>query len=382
MLTDLERQVLLGWAHLVGGDRRYAFRARVVLAAEAGKSNDEIAKELGTWPGTVTRWCSRFAHDRIDGLRDASRPGKPNRYDCTTEARILALVGQAPPAGYAKWNGKLVAEALGDVSAHYVWRVLRHHGISLQRQRIRRMATSSQFAQQTVDLIGLYLNPPENAIVLSVGERPRVQVGDTTQGWCRLPGGEAMRVRHPDASLSLAKLPALLEEAEVTSRNAHHLRARGFLAFMCDVVGEREDVQLHAIIHTPDSQEPDHEIWLARHGNVHFHHLPTYDTWLAQVDIWSSILNRFVDRGANRSFAQSMMQSVQRLSEITLANGFPFEWIKMADKRKDSWPENPASTRGHTAESPEGAVGRPPESLRVTRHPSASNQRTTAIVKS
>jgi len=113
---------------------RDGFRAGVILRAAAGASNEQIAVAMKTRPATASKWRGRFLRDRIHGLRDAPRPGKPATYDRKSERRILAQLDQSPPQGYARWNGALLAAALQDISDHQIWRVLRKHGISLERR--------------------------------------------------------------------------------------------------------------------------------------------------------------------------------------------------------------------------------------------------------
>ena len=129
-LTDNERTTLESLVRKPTTDQRTARRARIVLEAAAGRTTKEIAALLYVRPGTVILWRTRFARDRMGGLVDAPRPGKPATYDEKTEQRILAHLDQPPPEGYTTWNGRLLAQALGDVSPSHVWRVLRKHGFS------------------------------------------------------------------------------------------------------------------------------------------------------------------------------------------------------------------------------------------------------------
>ena len=163
-------------------------RARIVLEAAAGKMTKEVAALLQVRPATVSRRRTRFAEHRVAGLADAPRP-----YDETTVRRILAQLDQPPPDGYTTWTGGLVAKALGDVPALHVWRVFQKHGIHLQRQRSWCVSTDPQFAQKAADIVGLYLDPPENAVVISVDEKPAIQALERAQGWLRLPNGQAVR---------------------------------------------------------------------------------------------------------------------------------------------------------------------------------------------
>ena len=144
---------------------------------------EKIAQHLHTRLARVSKWRQRFAAGRLSGLSDAARPGKPHTYTEETERRVLRLLDQSPPEGYAKWNGPLLAEALGDVSADHVWRILRKHQIQLQRRRSWCISTDPEFGPKAADVVGLYLNPPENALVLSVDEKPHIQALERAQGF-------------------------------------------------------------------------------------------------------------------------------------------------------------------------------------------------------
>ena len=161
---------------------RDVFRACMILRAAAGASNEEIAAAMKTRPATVSKWRGRFLRHRIDGLQDAPRPGKPATYDLESERRILAQLDQPPPRGYALWNGVLLAAALRDISDDQIWRVLRKHGISLGLRHSWCVSTDPCFARKAADVAGLYLNPPEHALVLSVDEKPHIQALERAQG--------------------------------------------------------------------------------------------------------------------------------------------------------------------------------------------------------
>jgi len=154
-LTDDERSLLENWVRRTTTEQRLAQRARMVLEAAAGKTTKEIAASLRVRQATVSTWRTRFAQHRAAGLADAPRPGKPAVYDARTEVRILKQLDEPPPNGRSTWTGSLVARALGNVSAIYVWRVLQKHGIRLQRRRSWCVSTDPQFAEKAADIVGL-----------------------------------------------------------------------------------------------------------------------------------------------------------------------------------------------------------------------------------
>ena len=140
-----------------------------------------MARELKVSIPTVTKWCKQFALWRVRGLRDKPRSGKPVKYDSAFRNRFLALLEPPPPPGMSRWDGPAVAEKLGS-SVHAVWRVLRREGIHLQRHRSWCVSTDHEFAVKAADVVGLYLNPPLNAVVLSVDEKPSIQAMERPSG--------------------------------------------------------------------------------------------------------------------------------------------------------------------------------------------------------
>jgi transposase len=145
-LTEEERRTLHQWTRVGKNENRLVERARVILLADEGCTNRQIAERLNTRTARVSKWRQRFAAQRLQGLQDARRSGKPVRYDESTEKRILALLDEAPPKGYAQWNGSRLAEKLGDVSKAQVWRVLRRRDICLQRGRSWCISTDPDLA--------------------------------------------------------------------------------------------------------------------------------------------------------------------------------------------------------------------------------------------
>jgi len=330
-LEEEEHAELESWVRKGTSEQRHVQRARIVLEAAAGKTTREIAHSLGLRQATVSKWRTRFGKGRIEALADAPRPGKPRKYGDETERRILAQLDEPPPDGYASWNGRLLAQALGDVSAHYVWRMLRKHGIQLQRRRSWCVSTDPEFAKKAADIVGLYLNPPENAVVLSVDEKPAIQALERAQGWLRLPNGQALRgFSHEYKRHGTTTLFAALEVATGLVRVGHHRRRRRreFLDFMNSIVAHYPDTDLHVVLDNLRTHKPKRDRWLARHPNVHFHYTPTHASWLNQVECWFSILWRGALRGLNSTSARDVRRAIDAFTQAYDENAAPFEWTK------------------------------------------------------
>ncbi len=308
-------------------------RARIVLAAADGGGTNEIARGLGTRPARVSKWRTRFARDRLVGLVDAPRSGARAHYDEKTTRRILAALDERPPAGHATWTGSLLATHLGDVSADQVWRTLRRQLISLRRRRSWCISTDPEFAVKAADVVGLYLDPPENALVICVDEKPSIQALERAQGWLRLPDGRALTgFAHEYKRHGTTTLFAALEVASGLVQTGHHARRRRreFLGFMNEVLAAHPDpeLELHVVLDNLNTHKPKHDRWLARHRNVHFHFVPTHASWLNQVEIWFSILKRRALDGASHTSPRQVSDAIDRFVAASNETAAPFEWQK------------------------------------------------------
>jgi transposase len=330
-LSRVEKKTLVSWTRRGTTELRLAERARMILAAAEGKTNREIAAAMGTRPARVSKWRMRFVQEGLEGLKDAPRGGPPPRYDRQTELRILAVLDEPPPEGQATWTGSLVAKRLGDVSAHHVWRVLRKHGISLQRRRSWCVSTDPEFARKAADIVGLYLDPPQNALVLSVDEKPHIQALERAQGWLRFPNGKALTgFNHHYKRHGTTTLFAALEVStgQVKTGHFHRRRRREFLAFMNELVASYPDTELHVILDNLNTHKRKNDRWSSRHPNIHFHYTPTNASWLNQIEIWFSILSRRALK--NRSFTspRQLREVIDRFLKGYNEKAQPFRWAK------------------------------------------------------
>ena len=331
VLTDEERETLGAWSRSTSSEHRMVERARVILLASEGLPAREIARRLNTRLARVSKWRRRFCKDRLVGLEDAARPGKPKTYDERTEKRVLSLLDADPPDGYSQWNGRLLAEKLGDVSQDQVWRVLRKFKVQLQRRRSWCISTDPEFGPKTADVVGLYLSPPEKAVVLCVDEKPHIQVWERAQGWLRLPNGKALNgFSHCYKRHGASTLFAALEVATGQVQVGHYprRRRRQFLDFMNDVVAQHSGSEMHVILDNLNTHKPKQDRWLARHPNVRFHFIPTYSSWLNMVEVWFSILSRQALRNLSCTTIRQLRQAIDRFVKAYQQTAAPFEWTK------------------------------------------------------
>ncbi|MGH2456546.1 MAG: IS630 family transposase [Candidatus Limnocylindria bacterium] len=330
-LSDVERATLEGWLRAGSTEQRHADRARMILAAADGVGTVEIARRLGTRAARVSQWRTRFARDRLAGLSDAPRPGARRKYGPDTTRRILELLDQPPPAGHATWTGDLLSAALGDVSAVHVWRVLQAQRISLRRRRSWCLSTDPEFAAKAADIVGLYLEPPEGAVVICVDEKPSIQALERAQGWLRLPDGRSLTgFAHEYKRHGTTTLFAALEVASGQVHTAHRRRRRRreFLDFMNEVVAAHPEREIHVVLDNLSTHKPKHDRWLARHRTVHFHFTPTHASWLNQVEVWFSILARRALAGASFVSPAQVRAAIDRFVAAYNPNAIPFEWTK------------------------------------------------------
>jgi transposase len=225
----------------------------------------------------------------------------------------------------------LIAERLGDVSKHQVWRVLKRHDIHPQRRQSWCISTDPQFAVKAADIVGLYLNPPENAVVLCVDEKPGIQALERAQGWLRLPSGKALTgYNHEYKRHGTTTLFAALEVATGMVKAGHYSRRRRreFLAFMNEVVSSYPKQEIHVVLDNLSSHKPKVDNWLARHKNVHLHYTPTHASWLNQIEIWFSILVRQALRGGSFTSPRQVREAIDYFIHAHNEKAAPFEWRK------------------------------------------------------
>jgi transposase len=330
-LTEEEKKKLQQWTGRGKSEQRLVERSRIILLAGDGWTNEEIAEELDTRTARVSKWRQRFSADRLAGLGDSARSGKPVIYGPGTEKRVLSLLDQDPPQGYSQWNGNRLAEALPDISKDQIWRILRKHNICLERRRSWCISTDPEFGPKAADVVGLYLNPPENALVLSVDEKPSIQALERAQGYLRLPDGKAVNgFSHCYKRHGTTTLFAALEVTTGLVRTGHYQRRRRreFLDFMNEIVAGHSSREIHVILDNLNTHKPKDDRWLKRHKNVHFHFIPTYSSWLNQVECWFSILSRQALQGASFTSPKQLRQAIDDFVAVYNEKAAPFEWKK------------------------------------------------------
>jgi len=311
-------------------EARLVQRAKMVLGCLEGRRVNEVAAQVGVRSNTVIQWRQRFQEHGLPGLRDRPRSGRPVRYGAKLRNQVLHLLEDKPPAGQACWDGPSVAARLG-TSVHAVWRLLRKEGICLQRQRSWCVSTDKEFAAKAADIVGLYLDPPEQAVVICVDEKPSIQALERATGYVETHNGKIVRgfkstyKRHGTLNLFAALQVAT---GHVHTDTTGLKRREEFLAFMDQVVADHPaDQEIHVILDNYATHKKN-EAWLARHPNVHFHFTPTSASWLNQVEIWFGIFSRKALRGASFDHVDALRAAIEAYVAAYTPKARPFKWRK------------------------------------------------------
>lgn len=322
--------ILIAWSRSKTMEARLVERAKMILGCIEGEPVSQIARRLHVRPNTVIDWRRRLEREGLPGLLDRSRPGKPVQYGADFRKQVLELLEQPPPEGQARWDGPAVAGRL-KTSIHAVWRVLRKEGICLSRQRSWCVSTDREFAAKAADIVGLYLNPPENAFVISVDEKPSIQALERSTGYVETDNGKIVRglkstyKRHGTLNLFAAlEVATGAIHTETTSRK----RRVEFLEFMNHVLTELPETgDVHVILDNYCIHKKN-DAWLTAHPNVSFHFTPTSASWLNQVEIWFGLMSRKALRGASFRNVSELRQAIEAFVAAYGPKAKPFIWRK------------------------------------------------------
>jgi transposase len=308
-------------------------RARIVLRAAAGASNRQIAGELGASELMVGRWRARFAREGLAGLRDQPRSGRPRTVDDATIQRVIAKTLEPPPAGESHWSTRLLARETGlsHASVHRIWR---QHRLKPHQTRTFKYSTDPGLEAKVIDIVGLYLDPPEGALVLCVDEKTQIQALDRTQPILPLRPGLPEGRTHDYRRHGTTSLYAALEVGAgqvLTECHPRH-RAEEFRAFLRRIVREFPAGQLHLIVDNSSTHTtPEVRRWLARHRRVHLHFTPKGASWMNLVESWFSILTRQQVRRGSFASVKELIGAIERFVAADNERAQPFAWTKTAE---------------------------------------------------
>jgi len=335
LLSGDERETLERWARRPTSAQALAQRCRIVLACAEGLTNQQVAAAEGVNQVTVGKWRARFVEKRLDGLHNEPRPGAPRTISDADVERVLARTLEEAPRNATHWSTRQLAAQTG-MSQSAVSRIWRAFGLKPHQFESFKLSNDPQFIEKVRDIVGLYLNPPEAAVVLCVDEKTQVQALDRTAPILPLLPGTPARATHDYRRHGTTNLYAALDVASgcVISDLTERHRAEEFRRFL-NLVDRSvpEDLAVHVIIDNSSTHKtPSIHRWLLRHPRFTFHFTPTYSSWLNLVERWfAELTEKWLRRGSHRS-TKELVAAIRTWVERWNDDPKPFIWHKTADE--------------------------------------------------
>lgn len=335
-VSDDEREKLDQWARRPKSTQRLALRARIILACAEGQSNTEVARQLRVTLPTVGKWRTRFIADRLQGLADEPRPGAPRTRSDAQVEKVITRTLESKPQAATHWRTRGMAEATG-LSQSAIVRIWHAFGLQPQRSETFKLSPDPFFVEKVRDVVGLYLNPPDRAIVLCVDEQSQVQALDRTQPLLPLQPSQAERHTHDYVRHGTTALFAAVHVAtgEVLGRCHSRHRQQEFVRFLDLIdsrVGREPGMEMHLVMDNYGThQAPTVKRWLQRHPDFQLHFIPTSSSWLNQVErFFAEITEKRIRRGAFRS-VKELESAIEEYLEQHNENPKPFVWTARAN---------------------------------------------------
>src|SRR5215218_4904301 len=338
-LTDEERATLQRWARRAKSSQALALRCRIVLACAEGASNQAVAERLGVSRPTVTKWRSRFVARRLEGRADEPRPGAARTITDEQVEQVLLMTLETTPKDATHWSTRSLAGATG-MSQSAISRIWRAFGLKPHLVDTFKLSTDPQFIEKVRDVVGLYLNPPQAAMVLCVDEKSSIQALDRPAPILPLLPGTPQRATHDYTRHGTTNLYAAMDVASgkvITEMTARH-RAIEFKRFLARIdQAVPADLVVHVICDNSSTHKtPAIQRWLLAHPRFQLHFTPTYSSWLNLVERWfAELTTKWLRRGSHRSVAE-LEQAIQSWIDTWNKDPRPFVWTKTADQILDT----------------------------------------------
>jgi len=339
VLTDEEREQLTRWARRRKSSQALALRSTIVLECAAGASNTEVATRLGVSRPTVGKWRSRFIEHRLDGLVDDPRPGRPATVAAEQVEDVVVATLESTPQNATHWSRAKMAERTG-LSKSTIGRIWKTFGLKPHRTDGFKLSNDPLFVEKVYDIVGLYLNPPESAVVLSVDEKSQVQALARSQPAFPMMPGMPEKCTHDYVRHGTTSLFAAMNVADGTVIASTHLRHRAvefkkFLATIDQNVPDHLDI--HVICDNYGTHKhPTIATWLGKHPRFHMHFTPTYSSWINQVErLFAEITRDLLQRSDHRS-VHALEADLRSWIAAWNAKPRPFIWTKTADEILES----------------------------------------------
>ena len=335
MLTDDESETLQRWARRAKSSQALAQRCRIVLGCAAGNTNKQVAEDLGVSPQMVCKWRQRFVDKRLDGLADEPRPGAPRTITDEAVQEVIAATLERQPRDATHWSRTSMAAETG-LSKSTVGRIWKAFGLKPHQVDTFKISNDPQFIDKVRDVVGLYLDPPEKALVLCVDEKSQIQALDRSAPVLPMMPGMPERRTHDYVRHGVTTLFAALNVAtgEITGSIHRRHRAVEFKKFLTKLDAQTPaELEVHLICDNYTTHKsPVVAKWLAAHPRFHIHFTPTYSSWLNQVERWFGLLtDKKLRRGAHRSI-QALEKDIRDWIAAWNDDPRPFVWTKTADE--------------------------------------------------
>jgi transposase len=338
-LSDEERRILEGYVRRRKTASDLALRSQIVLLSAEGLSNVSIADKLRTTRNTVFKWRKRFASLRLDGLHDEPRPGAPRQVSDSEVERVIVTTLESTPKGSTHWSTRQMAKHVG-LSHSTVGRIWRAFGLAPHRTETFTLSKDPLFVDKVRDIVGLYLNPPDHALVLCVDEKSQIQALNRSQPLLPLMPGRAERRTNTYTRNGTTSLFAAFDVAngKIIGKCFRRHRSTEFRKFLNRLDKEVPDqLDVHLVIDNLSTHKTDTiQRWFSRNPRFHVHFTPTYSSWLNQVERWFGLLEtRQLKRGVYRN-TLDLEKSIYEFIEAYNEDPKPFVWTKSADQILES----------------------------------------------
>jgi transposase len=338
-ISEQEREVLERWARRPTSAQALALRCRIVLAAADGEPSKDISAHLGCTTSTVGKWRGRFAEKGIDGLHDEPRPGKPRQIGDSDVERVIVKTLEEKPADATHWSTRSMAVATG-MSQTAISRIWRAFGLKPHQVEHFKLSPDPQFVDKVRDIVGLYLNPPEAAVVLCVDEKSQIQALDRSSPVLPLMPGVPERHTHDYVRNGTTNLYAALDVAsgQVIADMTPRHRAEEFRRFLNLIESSvPAHLDIHVVLDNSSTHKtPSIQRWLVRHPRFTLHFTPTYSSWLNLVERWfAELTTKWIKRSAHRS-VRDLVASIRTWIANWNDEPKPYVWHKSADEILDS----------------------------------------------